>query len=149
MNFVSSFDPNNISLRSSASSREEILVELTHILYSNNVISNESNFLDDADFREEFGMTGIGNGVAIPHGIDQCVNYPAIAVATLKNGIFWKSIDDQPVNLVLLFAEPEVGSRIHHTEFLANYIKKISNPGSLEALKNADTADMVLKILED
>lgn len=149
MDLMSTINPNNISLHLECSDREAVLQEMTHWLLQSQAITNEADFLDDVEYREMLGMTGIGNEVAVPHG-SQAVAYPTVAIATLQTPIAWKSIDDAPVRLVLLFAEPdELASDQGHSTLLTKMIQKLSNDETLYAVKQATTVDEIVNLLKE
>jgi len=149
MDLMSTINPNNISLHLECSDREAVLQEMTHWLFQSHAITNEEGFLEDVEYREMLGMTGIGNEVAVPHG-SNCVAYPTVAIATLQAPIAWKSIDDAPVRLVLLFAEPDepTPDRVHNA-LLTKMIQKLSNDETLYAVKQAATVDEIVNALKE
>ncbi|KRO01228.1 hypothetical protein IV54_GL000510 [Levilactobacillus paucivorans] len=149
MDLMSTINPNNISLHLECSDQEALLQKMTHWLFQSHAITNEAGFLEDVDYREMLGMTGIGNEVAVPHG-SNCVAYPTVAIATLQAPIAWKSIDDAPVRLVLLFAEPDepTPDQAHNT-LLTKMIRKLSNDETLYAVKQAATVDEIVNALKE
>jgi PTS system fructose-specific IIA component len=147
MNSVSPFNLECVSLNSGAQTMHEIIAELTHMLFVNGAVNDEQAFMEDIEFREQLSMTGIGNEVAIPHAMNLSVNYTTVAVATLVTPIPWKSIDDLPVRVILLFAE-STDSTLDHNQLIADSIQKISNPLSLDILKNTSDVSMALRLFE-
>lgn len=147
MNSLSPFNPKYVSLHSNARSNSEIIEELAHILYLNGVICDERVFVEDVLFREQISMTGIGNEVAIPHGSTNGVNCTAVAVATLDEAIPWKSIDDLPVRVILLFAEPDEIND-DHDKLVYECIRKISSPVSLGFLKSTNDVAEVIDLFD-
>jgi len=76
--------------------------------------------------RERLGSTGIGDGVAIPHGKMQGVTHPVISIGRSKQGLDFESMDGQPVHLFFLLIAPENSSGIH-LQVLAKIAKMLKN----------------------
>lgn len=63
--------------------------------------------------REEESTTGIGEGIAIPHGKCDAVKKPGLAAMVIKNGVEFEALDDEPVTLLFLIAAPNTEDNIH------------------------------------
>ena len=63
--------------------------------------------------REEESTTGIGEGIAIPHGKCDAVKKPGLAAMVVKNGVEFEALDDEPVTLLFLIAAPNTEDNIH------------------------------------
>lgn len=74
-----------IKLDMEATTKEEVIKELTELLYKVNAISNKEKFLKDVFYRESIGTTGIGNGIAIPHGKSKFVNKTSLVIGRAKS----------------------------------------------------------------
>jgi nitrogen PTS system EIIA component len=91
--------------------------------------------------REKLASTGIGLGVAIPHGRPKKAKKPLVFLIRLAKGIEFESIDKQPVTLVMCFVIPENANQLH-LDLLANTADLISNKklrNLLETEKSPDT----------
>ena len=75
-------------------------------LFDNDVITDKTGFLDALLARESSLSTGIGNGVAIPHGRHETVKELKAVVYVLTDGIEYDALDGEPVNLVFMLAIP-------------------------------------------
>ena len=69
--------------------KEEALRKMSGMLLANGYIADVDQFMEDIYLREAEGITGIGNGVAIPHGKSKSVTRIGIAIAKLKQAIAW------------------------------------------------------------
>lgn len=87
-----------------AADKQEVFDRLSQLLYQDGCITSKEEFIADVVSREKEGKTGIGGGVAIPHGKSDAVKRTCIAVAKLKAPIAWESVDGGPVQIVVLFA---------------------------------------------
>ena len=101
-------------------------------------------FLKDIFFRESQGCTGIGNGIAIPHGKSPSVTKVGIAIAKLTNEIEWETLDGKGVKVILLFA---VGDKTEdaqeHLRLLAQVAGKLGNDQIVEKLLKAETVEEI------
>ena len=80
-------------VQSKASSKKEILIELSNLLEKEGYVKNSEEFLKDVYLREEEGITGIGSNIAIPHGKSDAVIKTTVAIATLEDEIYWETLD--------------------------------------------------------
>lgn len=87
-----------------AVNKEEALLELSELLKKSGIISDKDKFLVDINKRESTGITGIGNGIAIPHAESDSIKETVLAIGKTKTPIKWDSLDDLPVSFIILFA---------------------------------------------
>lgn len=96
--------------------------------------------------REKLGSTGVGNGIAIPHGkLDSLDDITGI-VLVLDEPIDFDALDDQPVDIVFLLLVPEV-SGADHLKALARVARILREPDMLKKLREATDAETVHDIL--
>lgn len=96
--------------------------------------------------RERLGSTGLGNGVALPHGRLKHCNKTLGAFVRLETAVEYDAIDDNPVDLLFALLVPEDSTQ-EHLDLLAKLAEKFSNDGVLEQLKTANNADRTFEIL--
>ena len=106
MNLIEILDVNLIDLEMEASSKDEVIHQLCSLLYENGRVKDLEKFKEAVYEREQIGETGMGNQIAIPHGLTDQVNKASVAIAKVKNPVEWESLDDQPVRLIFLLAAP-------------------------------------------
>jgi nitrogen PTS system EIIA component len=96
--------------------------------------------------REALGSTGLGNGIAIPHG--KLAGLPGVTAvfARLDTPIDFEAVDDQPVDLLMMLLAP-VGSGADHLKALARVARLLRNEGTVDALRRADNAGQLYAIL--
>ncbi len=63
--------------------------------------------------REEESTTGVGEGIAIPHGKGACITEPGLAAMVIKDGVDYEALDDEPVNILFLIAAPDTEDNVH------------------------------------
>ena len=92
--------------------------------------------------RERLGSTGLGSGIALPHGRIESLTKPVAAVATLQSDIDFDSLDGAPVNIVFSLAMPE-NCNDQHLQILAFLAEMFSDPVLCNAIRNAKTPEEI------
>ena len=110
---TSLYDEKTVTLELKGSTKEEVLKEMTELLYQDGVLTNKEEFLAEINKREESGSTGFGNGVAIPHAKTKSVIKPRVAVGISKKGFDFNSLDGKPVHLIFMIAAGEGDNDLH------------------------------------
>ncbi len=147
MKVLEVFNPNRVLLNLEASSRDEVIKILADLLYSEKVITNTEDYVESVLEREVHSTTGVGNGIAIPHGKSTTVKEPAIAFAKLSHPVEWASLDDQPVNIVVMLAIPDSEKGTTHLSLLSEIAVKLMEDDLVESLENATNVNEVVKLL--
>lgn len=129
------------------SSKEEVLAELVALLARRGIIQDSAELLASLEEREGLGSTGIGHGVAIPHGRSQELTRAAVAFGRTTAEVDFLAIDGQPTRLFFLLVAPE-DSTNEHLHLLAKIARLTRNASTREALLTAETHDRVLQLIE-
>ena len=127
-------------------SKQDVLLELANLLEKKEYITNAVNFLDDVYLRESEGITGIGNGIAIPHGKSKAVKKTTVAIAVLKNEINWETLDEKGVKVVILFAVQDTDATTTHILLLQQVAILLANDNFLDSLKEVSSIDQLYEI---
>jgi PTS system nitrogen regulatory IIA component len=98
--------------------------------------------------RERLGTTGVGNGIAIPHGKLADVKKMFGLFARLENPVDFEAIDEQPVDLIFLLLAPE-GAGADHLKALARVSRLLRDRAICEKLRGADQAEAIYALLTD
>ena len=96
--------------------------------------------------RERLGSTGIGEGIAIPHGKLTSIEKLFGLVARLEKPIDFEAIDGMPVDFMFLLLAPEAAGA-DHLKALARIARVLRQPGVLERLRAANDADAIYAVL--
>lgn len=102
------------------------------------IVTNKQAYLDAVEYRESEGTTGIGDGIAIPHGKSDVVTRSAVAIAKLKHPVEWASLDNEPVENVFLLTIPEGGDN-EQLKILSEIASQLMDDDVREALSKADS----------
>jgi len=96
--------------------------------------------------REELGSTGIGGGIAIPHGKLSTIEDITVGFGLSKNGIEYDSLDNKPVHIFFLLITPE-SSTGGHLKVLAQISKLLKMDHFKQDLRSADSAEHIYNII--
>ncbi len=109
---------------------------------------DERKLFDRLLERERLGSTGIGGGIAIPHGRMSALSAPRGLFARLVNPIDFDSIDERPVDIVFLLVAPE-GAGADHLKALARVSRLLRDRNLVDKLRATESADALYALLLD
>ena len=113
MRIIDLLAPESISLDAAPKTKQEALDEAVRLMAQSGKINDEEAYRKQVYAREEEGTTGIGEGIAIPHGRCEAVNRPGLAAMVIRDGVDFDSLDGQPVHLLFLIAAPNTKDNVH------------------------------------
>ncbi len=137
--------PDAILAAVKASSKKALLAELAGraaTLYQ----LDERRLFDRLLERERLGSTGIGGGIAIPHGRMAPLGKPCGVFARLAHSVDFDSIDERPVDVVFLLMAPE-GAGADHLKALARVSRLLRDRSLVDKLRATDSADALFALL--
>ena len=107
--------PNDIKIPLKATTKNDAIAELVQLLADNNQITEAKKVLDAVLEREATRTTGIGNGLAIPHGKCNGTKDLVMAIGKPSTPIDFQAIDGRPVNIIWMLSSPpdKTGPHIH------------------------------------
>ena len=119
------------------------------MLFESGALSDKDAFLKDVLDREAVSTTGIGNGIAIPHGKSANVKETTVAIGRLENEVEWESVDDKPVKLIVLLAVNEEDKTGVHVKLLSGMARKLAAEQTCKRLLDAKDADEIINIFSE
>ena len=128
-----------IKINGSANSKEELISKMVDLMANNGNIINKEEYKRVVLEREKEGTTGIGEGIAIPHGKTDAVSKPGLAAMVIPNGVDFDSLDGQPAKLIFLIAAPNTKDNVH-LDVLSRLSTLLMDTRFREELLNAETA---------
>ena len=128
--------------------KKGVIRELTEALVKTKKISSGEKIVKILLDREELGSTGIGSGVAIPHGKTDEIDQMIVAFGTSREGIEFESLDKEPVYLVFLMLAP-VDSAGGHLKALANISRMVKEKHCRQSLREACGVEEIIKIIKE
>ncbi len=147
MKLLELLDSSVVKLGLESTDKEESFEELVDLLVRSGRLADREAALDALYRREEMKSTGIGNGVAIPHGKDETIREIVAAAGTSAGGIEFDAIDGKPVHLVFLVLA-EVNNPGPHLQTLSEIAMCLNEPGMYDRLINAKTPEEFLRHIE-
>jgi len=107
---------------------------------------NRALITDSLFARERLGSTGLGHGVAIPHGRIKGLKQPMAAVFQLASVIGFDAPDEKPVSLMIFLLVPEAATQ-KHLEILSEIAELLSDSGLREQMQNAPDAASLYQMI--
>ena len=140
-------NPDAVAVDVEAGNKEEAFQYATEMLYRSGVLTSMEDFKKDLYLREAEGQTGIGNGVAIPHGKSKYVSKTCIAILKLKNPIEWETADGKPVSVLVMFAVNEQDKSKYFLKLMAQVARRLAQNGVCERLLSCQTNQELIDTL--
>ncbi len=130
----------------SSNTKTDVLAELINVLIKSGLTIDRAKAIDVLQQREKLGSTGIGDGVAIPHGKVSDIHELVVAFGRSRKGIAFDAIDGKPVYLFFLVLAPE-NSTGQHLKALAKISKMLKTPNFRKKLIEAKTTNDLFKVI--
>ncbi len=137
----------SIRLNVTVKDKEETLLTMVDLMDKSGKLNDKKLYLEAVKAREEEGTTGVGNGIAIPHGRCSGVSKAGLAAMSIKGGVEYNALDGKPVDLVFLIAAPENSGNVH-LEILSKLATMLMDDEFVNRLKNALTVEAFLEIID-
>ena len=134
-------------MTSAPASKAEALDMAVDLMVKSEKISDREAYRKQVYLREEESTTGIGEGIAIPHGKCDAVKKPGLAAMVIKNGVEFEALDDEPVTLLFLIAAPNTEDNIHR-DVLSKLSVMLMDEEFTESLRNASSVDKFMEIID-
>ena len=148
MRITDLLDARSILLNASPKSKNEALDQIVDLMVKSEKINDKEAYRKQVYAREEESTTGIGEGIAIPHGKCDAVTKPGLAAMVVKDGVDFDSLDGEPVTLMFLIAAPNTEDNIH-LDVLSKLSVLLMNEEFTESLRNAKTVEEFMNIIND
>jgi PTS system nitrogen regulatory IIA component len=132
----------------SARNKAEVLAELAQNVIDRHPALDRQDLLQILNEREKLGSTGIGDGIAIPHGKLRQVNELICAFGRSREGVDFSSLDGRPVHLFFLLIAPENAAAVH-LKALARISRILRDPAVRNALMAADDVRELFRIFQE
>ncbi|WP_099716760.1 fructose-specific PTS transporter subunit EIIC, partial [Clostridium sp. LS] len=147
MKIVDLLQKQGIDLNFNPSTKEQCINELVDLMNKTGNIIDKEEYKKAILAREELSTTGIGDGIAIPHGKTKAVKKASLAAAICKNGVDYDSLDGQPANLFFMIAVPDNSDNLH-LEVLARLSTILMDETFRNNLINCSDKDEFLRLID-
>ena len=147
MRITDLLDARSISLTGTPKTKSEALDQIIDLMVRSGKINDREVYRAQVYAREEESTTGIGEGIAIPHGKCDAVTKPGLAAMVIKDGVEFDSLDGRPVTLMFLIAAPNTKDNVH-LDVLSKLSVLLMDENFADNLRNAASVDEFLKIVD-
>jgi len=148
MHLVDLLSPSRVQCGLGVTSKKRLLDSLSGLLADGQGAELERQIYDSLCARERLGSTGLGHGVAIPHGRTPVLGTAVGAFVRLAEPVDFGAIDGQPVDLVFALAVPEHFNN-QHLLLLSQLAELFSDPTMASSLREARDAAAIYSLLSD
>ena len=148
MNITDILSPTAVKLPLIATEKRAVIDELVDLLADANLITDPDTLKQVVWEREQQRSTGIGEGLAIPHGKSNCSTELVMAIGRPEKPIDFQSVDGEPVQLVVLLASPP-DKTSDHIQALGKISRLMSNPKFRARAYAAETAEELYQLFEN
>ena len=148
MRIVDLLHKQGMNLNIKPTSKEQCINELVDLMDKTGNLNNKEEYKKAILAREELSTTGIGDGIAIPHGKTNAVKKASLAAAVCKEGVDYDSLDGMPVNLFFMIAVPDNSDNLH-LEVLARLSTILMDEDFRKKLIECSDKDEFLKLIDE
>ena len=147
MRITDLLDKRSISLDAVPADKKATLDMAVELMAKSGKLMDVEQYRAQVYAREEESTTGIGEGIAIPHGKCDAVKTPGLAAMVIKNGVDYDSLDGEPVTLLFLIAAPNTKDNVH-LDVLSKLSVMLMDENFTTSLRNAKSVEEFLQIID-
>ena len=147
MRITDLLDKRSISLDAAPADKKATLDMAVELMAKSGKLMDVEQYRAQVYAREEESTTGIGEGIAIPHGKCDAVKTPGLAAMVIKNGVDYDSLDGEPVTLLFLIAAPNTKDNVH-LDVLSKLSVMLMDENFTTSLRNAKRVEEFLQIID-
>lgn len=137
--FLSYFSHDRFIAELRARSKDGVLTELSRVLAEDGDIRDPGLLLEMIRRRESLGSTGVGKGVAIPHGRSTAATQTKVVFARSTKGIDFDAMDGEPCQLFFLIVAPYEDRRQEYLPLLGKIVETVGDDATRQKLIEADS----------
>ncbi len=147
MKITDLFSKDAIKLNGIANSKQDAINKLVDLMAKNGNLTDKEKYKEVVLKREEEGSTGIGEGIAIPHGKTDAVSKPGLSAMVINDGVEFDSLDGQPAKLLFLIAAPNTKDNVH-LDVLSRLSTLLMDTEFRKSLMEAKTPEEFLRCID-
>lgn len=147
MKLTGLLDESVINVELESIDKDEVFAEMVEMLVRVGRLGDRDAALDAIRSREAMATTGIGSGVAVPHGKSPTVGQLTGALGISREGIDYEATDDEPVHVVFLVLA-EANNPGPHVECLGEIARLLQVQGFYDRLRRAESAEEALTVIK-
>lgn len=147
MRITDLLDQRSILLDAAPKTKSEALDQIVDLMAKSGKIRDLEAYRKQVYLREEESTTGIGEGIAIPHGKCSAVERPGLAAMVVKDGVDFESLDGEPVTLIFLIAAPNTEDNVY-LDVLSKLSVLMMDEEFSQSLRQAESVEQFLAIID-
>ncbi|MDD3360361.1 MAG: fructose-specific PTS transporter subunit EIIC [Hespellia sp.] len=147
MRITDLLDVKSVALGCAPTDKKDTLNQATALMEKSGKIADITGYRSAVFAREEEGTTGIGEGIAIPHGKCDAVTKPGLAAMVIPDGVDFESMDGEKVNLLFLIAAPNTKDNVH-LDVLSKLSVMLMDEDFTDRLKAAKTPEEFVALVD-
>ncbi|MCU5774469.1 fructose PTS transporter subunit IIA [Erwiniaceae bacterium BAC15a-03b] len=137
---------NRVTLTMNATTKDEVIQELTELLYQDGALSCKEEFIRDVYLREAEGSTGFENHIAIPHGKSSAVKQTTLAIGRTRQDIAWETLDGSKVRCIILFAVRLEDQNTTHIRLLSQVASALADDEVIAQLLQETDPERIIQL---
>jgi mannitol/fructose-specific phosphotransferase system IIA component (Ntr-type) len=146
---LETFDPALFLPALTAPDKDSVLKELVAHVRARGLVRDAEPLLGMLRSRESLGSTGIGHGIAVPHGRSLSVPRLVAGFARHPEGVTWSAVDGKPVHIIFLILAPPVEQPTRYLPFLGRIVEAVSDADRRKRLAKVNTYEEFRAALRD
>lgn len=132
-----------------STTKDDVLAELTDRLVASSQVKDSGLILDMLKRRESLGSTGIGKGVAIPHGRSLAIGDLRVLFARSTKGVEFEAVDKKPVHLFFLIVAPPQDKQNEYLPLLGKIAELVKEKSARDQLQGCESFEDLSELLEE
>lgn len=140
-------DKTSILLAAAPKNKKEALEQAVALIAASGKLNDAEAYKNQVFAREKESTTGIGEGIAIPHGKCDAVSKPGLAAMVIPNGVDFDSLDGEPVTLLFLIAAPNTKDNVH-LDVLSKLSVMLMDEAFAQELRDAKSVEEFMQIID-
>ncbi len=148
MRITDLLDARSIALDASPKDKNEAIDQIVALMCKSDKINDPEAYRKEVYRRESEGTTGVGEGVAIPHGKGAFVDRPGLAAMVVRDGVDFEAMDGEPVYLLFLIAAPNTKDNVH-LDVLSKLSVMLMDEDFSQKLRHAKDPEEFLRIIDE
>ena len=147
MRITELLDKRSVDLNAAPKSKKEAMDMAVELMAAAGKVQDKEAYRALVYAREEESTTGVGEGIAIPHGKGDCISKPGLAAMIIRDGVDYEALDDEPVNILFLIAAPDSKDNVH-LDVLSKLSMMLMDEDFRNNLINAKDVDEFLAVID-
>ena len=147
MRITELLDKRSVNLNAAPKSKKEAMDMAVELMAASGKVQDKEAYRALVYAREEESTTGVGEGIAIPHGKGDCIDKPGLAAMIIKDGVDYEALDDEPVNILFLIAAPDTKDNVH-LDVMSKLSMMLMDEDFRNNLINAKDVDEFLAVID-